>query len=230
MSDQLNLEPNLKEPYLHLRLSRRQFLWRLSVLASGSLLAACQVRDNDLGVRASYDQVLASPQPVPAVEGTPATPAAQTGDLEKFLALSVVLTGFEELNPEVGRVYLESLQANSELGMTPAELYERAGFTAETQPTLEELNEAALFEEETARGLADKILEYWYTGVYDQPGGGEQVVATFVDALTWQALTYTKPQTICGPKSDFWAERPEVAPMPLVTQVSFQQEEASSDN
>jgi hypothetical protein len=211
-------------------LSRRQFLWRLSLLASGSLLAGCQVRESGLGVRTSYDQALASPQPVLAEEAT-ATPAASTGGLalEQFLALSAVLTGFSNLNPEAGQVYLESLQANPELAMTPTELYEQAGFTGDTTPTLETLNETGIFEDEPSRQLADKIIEYWYTGVYDQ-AGGEQAVATFVDSLAWQALTFTKPLTLCGPEPGFWAERPQAAPMPLVTQVNFTEEEASSGN
>lgn len=228
MPDQLPFDSALEA----VRLSRRQFLWGLSTLAGGSLLAACQVREDKLDVRSDYDQTLASPQPLPPIEGEGTPPVAQ-GDslaLEKFLALSAVLTGFNELSPGLGQTYLESLQANSQMAMTPTELYEQAGFTGDSQPSLEALNQAGIFAEEASRTLANKIIEYWYTGVYDQPGGGQQTVATTVDALAWQALTYTKPLTLCGPKPDFWAERPEAAPMPPVSQVSLQELEASGDN
>jgi hypothetical protein len=69
------------------------------------------------------------------------------------------------------------------------------------------LEAGGLFEQEATRALADKIIEYWYSGVYDTADGG-QAVATFADALVWRAVRYTKPLTLCGAPG-FWAVPPE---------------------
>jgi hypothetical protein len=135
------------------------------------------------------------------VEGTPAPEG-----LEAFLALSSVLTGYDQLDPELGAIYLRSLQDNPEFGGGLEALYEQAGVAAGGQPDgIEALEQAGVFEQEQSRALADKIITLWYTGIYDQ--GEEQAVATFVDALAWKSITFTKPPTICG-SYGFWAERP----------------------
>jgi hypothetical protein len=127
--------------------------------------------------------------------------------LEDFLTLSSVLTGVEELDPQVGSVYLQSLEASDQFEVSLSDLYQQAGFGRGTQPgTVAQLEANGLFEQESTRKLADKIIEYWYTGVYES-AQGEQAVATFVDVLAWRTLRFTKPQTICGAPG-FWAEPP----------------------
>jgi hypothetical protein len=191
------------------RLTRRQFLYTFGLAATASWVAACAPRTSGLtgvlGSQATPQIVLPSPVP-PA--GT-ATAAAGPGDLplEAFLQLSAVLTGVTNLSPLLGQVYLQSLQASSKFAVTLAELYEQAGFTSATPTTIEELEAKGLFEQEPTRQLADKIIEYWYTGIYDSPAG-EQAVATFVDALAWQTLVFTKPLTICSAPG-VWSEAPE---------------------
>jgi hypothetical protein len=145
----------------------------------------------------------ATPGPVstPPPGGTPApTPEPIDPELARFLALSSALTGFEQLSPELGRVYLASLPAGA--GGMLETLYGQAGAGI---PSLEGLESAGAFANEATRTLADTIATYWYTGVYDN--GGRQTVATSVDALAWKAI-YTKPNTICGPFSGFWQEPP----------------------
>jgi hypothetical protein len=191
-------------------ISRRQFIQGVGISLAGSALAAC-TGERFTGRPPAGElpelslPILPSPQP-------PATPifVAQPGALalDDFLTLSSVLTGVDNLNPLIGAVYLQSLHASSQFEVTPAALYEQAGFAADAPPpTIEDLEASGLFDQEAMRQLADKITEYWYTGVYDTEEG-EQAVATFVDALAWQALHFTKPPTICG-APDFWTRPPE---------------------
>jgi hypothetical protein len=142
-----------------------------------------------------------------AEEGTP-----QPGSisLEQFLAVSAVLTGFTNLDPVVGSLYLQSLEGSDEFDASLGELAERAGFGGGSAPTtVAELEASGIFAEEATSTLADRIIEYWYTGVYTTPEG-EPMVATFVDSLAWKALTFTKPTTICADPG-FWEKRPEAA-------------------
>lgn len=190
------------------RASRRGFVAGAGALAVG-VLAGCTVQT------AAWPQ--SPPHPIlPSPEGFTAadvlaTPAAD-GELETFLALSSVLTGFENLNPVLGAVYLQSLRARNEPEATLTALYAAAGFTAPNPPqTVEQLEAGGVFAQEPLAALADTIIAYWYTGIYDS-AAGEPVVATYVDALVWQAAEYLKPRTICGPYPGFWRERPPVIP------------------
>lgn len=190
-------------------ISRRAFLRSSAVWAAAGLVVACgapvgrpEMITVAEGNRPIEQPVLPSPAPVEQ----DVDPAA----LAQFLTLSAVLTGFDNLNPELGRVYLSSLQQSGQFATTVAELYQAAGLDGETPPaTVAELEAAGFFEHPATQELADKILEMWYTGIYDS-AEGEQEVATYVDALVWQAITFTKPLTICG-MPGFWAQPPQQA-------------------
>jgi hypothetical protein len=56
------------------------------------------------------------------------------------------------------------------------------------------------------RELGDAIVAAWYSGVYST-GKGE-AVATFNDALVWQALTFTKAPGNCGGEAGYWSQPP----------------------
>lgn len=203
----------------HPRLSRRQWLKQLAALSAGGLLAACQVKSNvpDESLRT---QILATP---PSLAGASDAEAIDDTTLANFLALSAGLTGFglPALSPTLGRIYLQSLQNNPDLSPNLPDLYAKAGLTADNEvPTLEALEAAGLFETEAMRKVSDKIIEYWYTGIYDTPDG-EQAVATAVASLTWQSITYAPPNTICGPYTDFWERKPEIAPIPPANEAGF---------
>lgn len=55
--------------------------------------------------------------------------------------------------------------------------------------------------------LEQKIIQNWYTGLHGT-GSGE-AVATYTDALMWEALDYTKPMGWCGGETGYWADAPE---------------------
>ena len=187
-------------------ISRRTFLCSLAATATSALLSACgPPRSTDqsavaFGRQATPQVVL--PSPVPA---TPPPASDTDAPLTAFLTLSAVLTGVSNLNPALGRLYLQSLQASDEFAVTVADLYVQAGLRSATPPrTVADLEAAGLFTQEATRRLADKIIELWYTGIYTN-AEGEETVATFVDALAWQTLAFTKPTTICG-YPGFWSE------------------------
>ena len=191
-------------------ISRRTFLRRLFTLGAGGLLAACGVsrtttQQTSFAPPATPSILLPSPQPRETAEATPVPEL-----LADFLALSAVLTGFDHLIPGLGRVYLQSLQDSTQFEVTVADLIEQAGIRSDTPPsTIGDLEARGIFENEATRRLVDKITEYWYTGIYDTPEG-EQAVATYVDALVWTAISFTKPATICG-SPGFWTKPPEMA-------------------
>jgi hypothetical protein len=187
-------------------LSRRGFLKGAGLLLGGSFLAACGARQEDGWQAGDYWR---TPTPADIQTGLqpPGTLTPEPEGLGAFLVLSSTLTGFDQLDPQLGSVYLTSLQGNPEFSGGLADLYEQAGLTAASEPpSLESLESAGIFAAEGTRSLADRIIELWYTGIYSQ--GEEQAVATFVDALAWKAITFTKPPTICGAYG-FWAERPK---------------------
>ena len=100
---------------------------------------------------------------------------------------------------------MQSLQTSPDFPVSVPELYEQAGFRTDAPPpTIAMLEEAGLFAQEATRTLADRIIELWYTGVYTNEQG-EETVATYVDALAWRTLAFTKPTTLCG-YPGFWSE------------------------
>jgi hypothetical protein len=190
-------------------MNRRRFLRHAALMATGGLLAACAIPSTQ---SLAGEPIEPNPRPVQV-------PLPQAGDngnvvpdaeLEQFLALYALLTGVDDLNPAIGQLYYNSLQQNSTLEIPVNELLAQVAGSAAAMPaSLEALASTGLFDNEVTRALADKITEYWYTGVYDT-ADGEQAVATFVEALAWQTLTFTKPMTVCGSFS-FWTEAPESA-------------------
>lgn len=68
---------------------------------------------------------------------------------------------------------------------------------------------AALLRDPTASGhpAGENLVTAWYSGVYET-GRGE-AVATFTDALVWNALDFTKPFASCGGETGYWAEPPQ---------------------
>jgi len=133
------------------------------------------------------------------------TAASEAGAVATFLALSALLTGVPALDPGLGSLYLAYLQATSASDLIA--LYEQAGFTSATPPaTLQAIEAAGIFADEAMQQLADQIIALWYTGKY-QDAQGNDIVVTFVDALAWKILDFTKPPTICG-SPGFWAFQP----------------------
>lgn len=102
----------------------------------------------------------------------------------QFLALSRSLTGAAGLDGDVAAALLRGFLARGQ-GAALAALA-AGGETAEN------------------RALADEVVAAWYSGV--APDG---TVATFDQALLWQALAFSKPFGSCGGATGYWAEPPQ---------------------
>ena len=55
--------------------------------------------------------------------------------------------------------------------------------------------------------LPNAIVGAWYSGVFNTAAG--PAVATFDQALLWNALTYTKPFGECGGDTGYWSAAPK---------------------
>ena len=202
--------PQENHDHERLGLNRRAFLRSAGLTGLVTILAGCGIATQS----APPEDIAPFPQrhpllPSPAAGPTAgATPGPSELDLGGFLALSALLTGIENLNPQVGQIYLDSLDASPEFAVSLADLYRQSGFADAVPPgSIEELERRGIFAQDATRSLADKIIEYWYSGVYDT-ADGEQAVATFADALVWRAVRYTKPLTLCAAPG-FWATAPQ---------------------
>lgn len=124
-----------------------------------------------------------------AVAGTAGFPRDLWADTavspEQFLALSQRLTGVPGLDPAVAKTLLGGFLATG----NGAAL---AALVAAARP---------------GGPLADAIVAAWYAGVYDS-AAGRPAVATFSDALLWNALSFTKPPSQCGGETGYWARPP----------------------
>ena len=54
--------------------------------------------------------------------------------------------------------------------------------------------------------VAETILVALASGTVTTPAG--MVVITYTDALAWQAVPWTKPNTYCGGQTNYWASAP----------------------
>jgi D-sorbitol dehydrogenase-like protein len=141
-----------------------------------------------------------------AALGCRAGTRAKSNPLARFMALSSLLTGYENLSQRHARIYLEALLADQGRASLLAALYAKAGYGGASPPrTLEDLAARGVFDDERFRALADTITLWWYTGIYDGPAG--PTVATYTESLCWRSLTYTIAPSTCGTVG-YWAEPP----------------------
>jgi len=110
---------------------------------------------------------------------------------EQFLAISEKLTETKGLDLEVATTLLGGFLATGHAeGLTRLAGDQYDAFTP----------------------LADAIVAAWYSGLYTTATEGKapsEAVATFTDALVWNALTFTKPWAECGGETGYWADPPE---------------------
>lgn len=166
-----------------LALTRRHFL----LVTSSYLAAACAIEPR------SQDSA-----------------AAQVIDLERFLRLSRVLAGVEDLRDEsIGREYLAAILNDPERAAQLAALWRAGRFEGPDPPTsVADLAARGVYEVLELADLADTITAYWYTGSY-LTTTGERRVATYTDALAWQTLGYRPAgPSACGGAFGHWADRP----------------------
>lgn len=187
-------------------LTRRRFVALLAAFAaSATLPPACRSGDDN-------DKSKSSPT-TQAATGSP-TVSTQAGvSVEQFLTMSKLLTAFDTLsNTTAATLYLNALAANGNLGSRLDDLWQQGGFGSSSPPaSVADLQSEGVYDDKELAMLADTITNYWYSGEYDD-ANGDTHVATYIDALAWQALGY-RPQgpTTCGGAFGHWADAPQPA-------------------
>jgi Membrane bound FAD containing D-sorbitol dehydrogenase len=122
--------------------------------------------------------------------GFPASLYAESAiGADQFLALSQNLTQASSLDPGIAKTLLGGFLATGN-GAALAELVADPGSGT---------GKNAL--------LTNAIVGAWYSGVYNTAAG--PAVATFDQALLWNALTYTKPFGECGGDTGYWSAAPK---------------------
>ena len=191
-------------------LSRREFLKGILLLSGGIVLVACspeQAREVETSgwITPTPAQVLPV---IPTQEGEAA--GEQVENLPEFLALSALLTGMPDLDADLGAAFLQAFQAVPGFSAGLDQLIEQAGLRSAQPPAdLQALEATGIFSNKQSASTADQIINAWYSGMVETDE--EPIVVTFVDALAWKALHFTKPLTICANYA-FWEEKPAYNP------------------
>jgi hypothetical protein len=176
-------------------ITRRQFMKSMATLVGAGLLSACGTAPGE-----GQPFSTATPARMLPVDGAPTLSATGMPEgaisLDQFLALSSLLTGVDNLDPGLGQIYLQALAAGAQPGSTLSDVYSAASSGSNLPQDVQTLQQSGFFQQPGVGDLADTILTLWYTGVYQLDG--QDTVATYVDALSWKVLHFTKPATTCG--------------------------------
>ncbi len=124
-----------------------------------------------------------------------AAPALSAG---AFVAMTRTLTGYASQDPVAANALLRAL--TSAVG-TPT-LTRIADLAARTPPAQLSAALASAGLDKPAGGIVAAL----YSGVVETARG--PVVVTYVDALAWQAVPWTKPNAICGGITNYWSTAP----------------------
>lgn len=156
--------------------ARRRFLTSLAALLAATALPACSRR------------AVSAPDP-----------------LDRYLSLSRLLTGFDDLSRTTARAHFVAILAAPGRASALDDLYRQAGYFGSSPPlTLDDLAARGIFADSRLRDLADTLTRWWYTGVYDGPAG--PTVATYEGCLARRS--YPISHGGCGGPPGFWAEAP----------------------
>lgn len=120
------------------------------------------------------------------------TPSA--ADLDKFMAASKKLTGYSDLSPSFGALYLGVILGDKNRAAALDALYNDNDF-----------KNGRVIVEPSALSVATQILNSWYTGIYQAANG--PVTGTWTQALAWKACRFTKPPSVCAAPGS-WGEPP----------------------
>ena len=115
--------------------------------------------------------------------------AASSISVEQFTNLSKTLTQAASLDPDIARMLLGAFIATGHEADLSALIADPA--SAEGKNAI----------------IAKAIVAAWYSGVCNTAPG--QAVATYDQALMWNAMSFTKPMGICGGDTGYWSEPPK---------------------
>lgn len=109
--------------------------------------------------------------------------------VEQFTNLSKTLTQAARLDADVARTLLGAFIATGHEADLTALIADPAGAAGKNAD------------------LAKAIVAAWYSGVYKTATG--DAIATYDQALMWDAMSFTKPMGICGGDTGYWSEPPK---------------------
>ncbi len=115
--------------------------------------------------------------------------AASSISVEQFTNLSKTLTQAASLDPDVARTLLGAFIATGHEGDLAALIADPASATGKNVT------------------VARAIVAAWYSGVCKTATG--EAVATYDQALMWNAMSFTKPMGICGGDTGYWSDPPK---------------------
>lgn len=101
--------------------------------------------------------------------------AEPLSELERFMALSCELTGWERLDPELGAAYCEALM--------------------DWEPSWRERLRQPTRSADLPAAWAEQLIAAWYTGTVPTPTGSR--VVTYRGALAWSCLARSTPVSYC---------------------------------
>lgn len=125
-------------------------------------------------------------------------PKALAQSLRQSAALSKPLTGF--VYEDAGLASRMMAAMNAAFG---APTLERIAAIAAATPATDL---AGALRAAQLDAVAAKVIVALYSGTVDTPSG--PVVLTYEEALAWEAVPWTKPNTACGGPTDYWATAP----------------------
>lgn len=177
----------------HRRLTRGGFLGASAAALGGLALAGCGGSPDARGAA--------------GVLGAVKTRASRA-DVDGFIRLSQLVTGFDQLPKGHAAVYLNALD-DAGLKLPPSRLVELGGFADESGPkTLAEFRRSAIYRKPGARASAEAVAAAWWSGMVPTANGDK--VVTFFDALAWRAQPWAEPFTECLGAPGAWAKEGKI--------------------
>jgi hypothetical protein len=167
--------------------TRSGFLTNAALLAGAAAIGACARG----GSKAQDTSATAPPSP----------------DLQHFLALSSLLTGYASLDAASASAYLKVFRDDADRSGALDELLARVGVGGKNSPaSLDDLAKRGAFSDPESLALTSQILSVWFSGtVFGKDGMTTQ---TWQGALAWDVCTFTKPPATCGGLTGYWAKAP----------------------
>ncbi len=139
----------------------------------------------------------------------PGCSGKNTLELNEFIKLSSVLTGFSEieLDRNLASAYLNSLQEFPPSDSNLAELYSDLDLKTNKSPQNSSI-ENIIFNDPKKKLLANTIINYWFSGTYKSKDGMK--VSNYQQMYAWKATGYLIPNAQCRGDFGFWQNKPVV--------------------
>ncbi len=133
----------------------------------------------------------------------------QNIDLNEFIKLSSILTGFKEseLDKSLADTYLKSLMEYPPSKASLGEIYSVLNIESNKIPNSRSIEQTVLNDPQK-KLLADTLINYWMTGTYKSKEGMK--VSNYESMYAFKATGYLIPNAQCRGNFGFWENKPVV--------------------